>query len=1188
MYRSVPTTFLIFLLLASACLAQVSGSLTGSVQDPAGAAVPNATVRLFLQGNATPVYETTTTTDGLFRIAGIRAETYELQIEAAGFSKYVAPSILINPARETSLPPSKLAIGAVTSTVEVKTDSETVQTSNVEVASTVTMNQVDKLPVVNRSPLALIGTQAGVLTSGADTTTINGQRTSFSNVTFNGVNIQDNFIRTNALDFLPNLLLMDQVAEVTVSTSNMDASQSAASAVSFVSPSGSNAYHGKLYWSNRNNEFAANTWFNNQSGVKRPFLNQNQLGGVASGRILRDKWFYYVNYEALRLRQTSSFNTTIPTADARNGLFTYRDSGGNTQKVNILTLMGTSINPAVGQILSKVPTPDQINNFDNGDSSASFLRNTAGYRFLGRNNRTRDNVTATTDYILSTRNVFNATFSWNRDVLDRPDLQNDYALVPQVSNDNVTKLFTASWRFTPTPSLTNELRGGLNLAPGIFATSETFPSAIIDGFVWSNPLNTFRAQGRYTDTYNLNDNASWVKGKHLVKFGMSFQAIRVAPYNDAGITPTFTVALGPGHQGLVANQFPGGISSSDLSLANNLFASLTGALNSYSQTFNVTSQNSGFVNGATNLRHFKYDNYGFYIQDNWKLFRTFTLELGLRYEYYTPLKEADNLELALQPSGDSRATLLNPNGTLNFVNGGFYNADKKNFGPRLGFAWDPKGNGRTSVRGGYGIYYVNDEVITTVRNNLETNSGLQFTSSASGLTTFANSPGAVAVPTYKVPRTNVDNYALNSGNALGYTNPNLRTPYVQQYSLSVQHDFKGNIIEARYVGNHGTKLLRGIDYNQVLINETGLLPDFLRAQKNGFLSLASTGRFVAAYNPAIPGSQQLALFPTLPNGGYLTNSSVLTYLQQGQVGTLGQFYQQNGINGNVNFFSNPNALGANYITNAADSTYNALQLEIRRRTRSGLTLQANYTYSKVLSNSLGDTQTNFEPLLDNNNPAAERAPAPFDLRHVFKTNFVYDLPFGPGHRFNPRGLGRIIGGWSFGSILTWESGTPFSVLAGARGTLNRGARSTWNTPNPLINGGALTDLVGFRMTGTGPYWIAGSAIGPDGRGTAPDGSAPFSGQAFANPGAGTIGSLQRRFFYGPNEFDQDFSVMKEIRITERHRASLRMDATNMWNHPTFYVPDNAGVANINSTTFGKITSTFYGRRLVQFSLNYSF
>ena len=1178
-------------------LAQVSGTVSGSVQDPGGAAVPGAQVGLYLQDGNKPVVSTTTSADGFFSLSGVRADSYKVTISAAGFAAYSLNNVQVNPASVLSLPPIKLELGTVATTVDVVDGASSVQTSTAEVVNVVSMQQVESLPVVDRSPLSLIGTQAGVLTTGRDNSTINGQRTSFSNVTLNGVNIQDNLFRTNALDFLPNLLLSGQVAEMTISTSNMDASQSAASAVTFVTPSGSNAFHGQVFYSNRNSYLAANSWFNNQQKVARPRLNQTQFGGSSSGRIIKDKLFFYANYEGFMLHQQSTRDSTILTQDARNGIFTYRDTSGSVQKSNILNLTGTSINSVIAPILSQLPTADKINNFNFGDSSAALSRNTGGYSFLGRNNRTRKNVTGTMDYVISSRQSVSGSYAWNSDLVDRPTVftgtpGNNYALIPVVNNDDVNKFTSASWRFTPTATLTNEVRGGFNLAPAVFATTQQLGSTLLDGFLFNNPTNIFRAQGRDTNTYNVNDNATWVHGKHSVKFGGTYQSIRTAPYNDGGISPVYTIGLGTGHTGLTAAQLPG-VSANDLTSANNLLANLTGAVSSSSQTFNITNQTSGFVNGATNLRHFVYDNYAFYVQDNWRVMPNLTIEAGLRYEYFVPLHEKDNLELTAQiPGGNVAAALLSPTTSFNYVKGGFYNADKKDFGPRIGFAWNVFGNNKTSIRGGYGIYFVNDEVIAGVRNSLETNPGLSSAATGQGLTQFASNLPAVPVPAYLVPRTSADNYNLSSTNAVGITNPGLKVPYVSQYSLSIQHEVKGTVISASYIGNHGTRLLRGTDYNQVDIKSSGFLADFVRAQNNGFLALASTGKFAPVYNAAITGSQPLTVFPLLAGGGLLTNATIISSIQTGQPGSLAQTYQTNGLNGSVNFFPNPNALGANYTSNGADSTYNSLQIDARRRLTKGLTMQVNYTWSKVLSNTAGDTQTNFEPFLDNNNPGAERAPAPFDLRHALKANGIYDLPMGPGHAFNPKGLGRLLGGWSVGSILVWQSGAPFSILTGARGTLNRGARSTYNTANALVSTG-LADLVAFRMTGNGPYFVPASAIGSDGRGTSADGAAPFAGQLFANPGAGTIGTLQRRSFYGPSAFNQDVSILKDVRIRERQSLQFRMDATNVFNHATFNIADQATSTtqtylNINSTTFGKVTTSLFGSRLVQLSMSYKF
>src|SRR5689334_1915572 len=308
---------------ATSLYSQVAGRVTGSVVDATGAAIPEATVSLQLPGSGTPAYSTKTTAAGAFTLPSVNPVSYDLVVEAKGFLTAKVSDVKVDPGSSRDIPAIKLDVAGVSQSVEVTTASDTVETSNAEMTTTISQSQIQALPVINRSPLGFLQTQAGI-NNAAGNTTVNGQRSTYVNVTLDGINVQDNFIRTNDVDFLPNLLLLDQVAEVTVTSSNASsASYGGSSQVQFTTPSGGNEYYGSAYWSNRNNYFAANTWFNNKAGTGIPFLNQNQLGGSIGGPVLKNKLFFYSNFEAFRLRQQSSINTTVLTPDARNGIFTY-------------------------------------------------------------------------------------------------------------------------------------------------------------------------------------------------------------------------------------------------------------------------------------------------------------------------------------------------------------------------------------------------------------------------------------------------------------------------------------------------------------------------------------------------------------------------------------------------------------------------------------------------------------------------------------------------------------------------------------------------------------------------------------------------------------------------------------------------------------------------------------------------
>jgi hypothetical protein len=1166
----------ILLLCAIACtaslLAQSSGSISGTVTDASGSSIPGATIELFLPGGQTPLIKGETSAEGNFTLAGVRPETYFLQISSKGFRTEIIRNLKVDTSAGLSLKVIKLEISTTAETIEVSAESATVQTGSAEISTTVTNAQLRLLPSLNRSPMGLLQTQAGVTSNARTNTTINGLRPSFANITLDGINLQDNFIRTNTLDFQPNLLLLDQVAEATLTTSNSNPALGNGSAqISLTTPSGSNKFGGSLVWLNRNNIASANTWFNNRNGISRPFLNQNQFGGSIGGPIKKDKLFFYANYEALRLKQQTSATRTLLRADARRGIMSYRDSTGTVRQVNVLTAANLTADPRAAQLIAAVPGSEIINRSDIGDGL-----NTGGYGFNIRNNRTRDNVLGKIDYVASSKHAFAGTYTWNRDILDRPDLMNNFETVPVVTNDGATKLLSLTHRWSPSATFTNELRGGYNLAPAPFNTSQEFSSPILAPTLVSNPLNTFRRQGRNSNTYNYQDNATWVKGRHTFQFGFHSQFIRVESFNDAAITATYNMGISAANPININAALPG-ISAADLATANALLSLHAGLITSSTQTFNVKDRTSGFLPDQANVRNFTSDNYAGYFQDKWKVNRRLTVNLGLRWDYFTPVDESGGLVLLPVLNGQTAIqALLNPSGSLDFagksVNRPWYKNDYNNFAPNIGIAYDIFGDGKTSFRAGYSINFANDEFIRSTDNNTATNSGLSQAVTTSNLVARASALPAIPTPAYKVPRTYADNYALNTQGAFGIPDPNLVTPYVQQFSAGIQREVGRGILEVRYVGNRATKQFRAFDYNQVRIDLPGYREDFVRAKNNGELARAATGTFNPVFNASIPGSQPLPFFNALPSQGLLTNATIRGIIERGELGELGNTYQINALNGSSNFYYNRNALGVNMMTNYSNASYHGLQIDYTRRYARGFYFQANYVWSKNLSDAAGDAQTRFEPFLDINNGGIEYSRTPFDLRQQFKLNSAWDIPVGSGKLLDAGRFGnRILGGWTLSTFVTLNSGSPFGITSG-RGTLNRTARS------------GLESLMRLRIEGDGPYYFAPSLIASDTRGTALEGRVPAAGQAFFNPELGQLGSLGRRVFDGPIFKNADIAIQKRTNITESQYVDFRAEMFNFTNSVSFNVPDYG----INGTNFGRITGTQSGRRVMQFSLYYRF
>jgi hypothetical protein len=1208
------------------------GSIVGTVIDSQGLPINGATVTLTNLGTNFN-YTSTTVSNGGYQFQSIDNGYYRLSVMKDGFKASIVDNIKLDAATQYSVPPITLEVGATAEAVTVEAGAEIVNTTSAEITSTTEKKQIEDLPILDRNPLALLSLQAGVANSGPGgiaETTINGQRSSFSTMTLDGINIQDNFIRENDLDFTPNSPFLSQAQEFTVTQQNGDVEKGGSSSVSLVTPSGTNTWHGDGFWFYRTNAWKANDWFNDASGVPKPGLLQNQGGGNLGGPVLRNKLFVYGYYEFQRQRAHSPNNTTVLSPAILSALsaatpslpFTYQPIDQTTGQpsgppvtqdlLNLPNHPPFTIDPTMLALIKRVPTTSNNNRVGDGV-------NLLGFQFNARSNTSRDNVGARVDYNLNAKNAFSGTWSYNRSYFDRPDIDTSFDAVPKVFNDDHIRFLSTSWRWNPNPTLTNEVRFGFDLAPAFFLTSQSFASgSIIDagGFPFTGPDPNFEPQGRNTHTWSWQDNASWQRGNHVLKFGSQFQRVTIFETNSAGIYPDLQLGFSAVNaNGPVPSDFPAPsnaqIGATDFGNAVAFLATAAGILSNISQTFNVTSQTSGYVNLAPEGRNLRQSDLAFYAGDSWKINRKLTFTYGVRWEYFRPVDEKNGLTfLPVIPAGQTAAQTLLTDATVTFAGGpskrGLYNSYWKGFSPNIGLAWDPFGNGRTAVRAGFSMNYVNDAFFTAAENAFSANPGLSTTNTANpnGLAgpTVSN-PVAVPIPSFSASPTFSQNAnLLGVPNNVGYAiDPHLKTPYVEQWNLSIQRDLGGSTsLTVGYIGNHGVGLFRAIDVNQVNIGSNGFLADFNRARSNGFLSVAANGTFDPLFNG--PGSQPLTIFPQIDVGGCTGGSNgfidqlafVNNDIQQGFVGDLAHLYQEFGCIATPSFFApNDLILGGDLLKNASFSTYHAGLVEVRRRLNSGLYFQANYVFSKVLTDygtSVNNDQVRFQPYLDNARPFLEKGRAPFDFNHQFKANFTYELPIGKGHRLSSssKALSLLLDGWQTGSIFTWQSGSPFSILS-TQPTFNRsGTRSARNTAIATLTHQQISgDLGVFVQPGGVVYIVNPKLVGPNGTG-APGSNgltcAPAVAGGFCNPQPGQVGNLQLDAFTGPRYFDWDMSAQKEFRVTERTKLSFRTEAFNILNHPVFFIGDQ----NINSLQFGQSTSTVSSPRILQMSLRLKF
>jgi hypothetical protein len=1290
MKEKILISVLVICLLSIMAVGQTTaGRLSGVVSSPDGV-LPNATITV--RDNKTGKELTfTSKEDGTFLFPQLEFGTYTVTISSTGFKTFIANEVKIDVGREFSLNPV-LEIGNIQESVTVTAGADLVTSDTAQVTNTVSTEQILSLPLLTRTPLSLTTLQAGTQSNAFQETMINGMRSSFTNITRDGINIQDNYIRQNATDFAPGRPTVDDVSEFTISTSNQEADQGYGGAqIRLATPRGTKGFHGALFAYNRNSAFQANNFFNNRSSdpnlnEKPAFRNRNQFGGKIGGPLwlphfgeggssmLKDRGFFFFAYEDVRDPLSIARTRTILTPSARTGIFTYnRTTAGNPINANgvscpsgaigsactanILTLANalgfantpTTISPIIqNRFISQ--TPAQGNTTTVGDQL-----NTTGFLFNRAQDATRRNYTGRIDIDINDTNTINGVYNFVNEATLRNDQDpSGFTQIPRGDVATQTKTLVLAYRRIFTPTIVNEVRGGLffnDVKFGAFdnpALSLTLPT----GLDLSNPENNSGEQGRFVKHYNFQDNLDWVLGSHSLKFGGQIQYFQPHPFDTFSIIPTATIGTSSQTPfftcaSTATCQLPGGISQAQLGTANNLLALYGGYVTGFSQQFNLVSPEEGFVGGAPNVTPFEYFVNSLYVSDRWRVTKNLTLNLGLRYEMFGPVKQTNGaaLEPVITDPDNPAASLLDRNGVSNIVGGNagsknaFYKRDNNNFAPSIGFAYAPKFKGSIAnfllgnafvIRGGYSHVYGNDQLVTAVSqapsNIVGFGSRSGFAVGPNGSTQLnarldqglpsITAPTLNPLPPYSFIRNNTPGIggANTNGTVFG-VDPKLQTPMYKQYSFGVQREFFGNTaVEIRYVGTRSDNLLRAYNLNQVNTTNNGILADFNRALTN----LSLPGATTAFCNPTtVTGCQALQIFrssaaPTAntvggatagPGGllvgtGGLSAASFNQLVRAGTPGDLVNSFFQLGFNNHptlnnptavpfVNILPNPAAGTIGLLTNDGMSRYNSLQMEVRRRFTQGLYFQANYTYSKNMTNAIGGDQFYFEPYLDNARPELTLQRSDGDQTHVFNFNGVYQLPFGKGRRFLSQGgiIDKIFGGWEISGLMNLGSGAPISFVD-PRGTFNTAARSARQPATSTLSTKEIQKLVGIFERDGKIYFIDPSIINPlNGRAANGFGADTFTGQVFFNNGPGETGNIPLTIINGPRYFRVDGALLKNISINERMRVQLRAEAFNLFNTVNLY--NNTQVASINSTTFGQITSAG-DPRVMQFAFRFEF
>ena len=1093
-------------------LAQVAGgTLTGTITDRTGSEIPNA--QIVIKDLSTGIERTVTTNkDGFYIAANLLPAEYQVTISANGFNTEIKTGIKINVGAQQEFNLT-LQVGTVTHRVEVTAEAPAVQLASSDLSATVQATTVRELPLNGRSWTDLAALQPGVDTiqtqpsfsSGADRgnrgfgqqLTISGARPQQNNYRLDGISLND-YANGAPGSVLGGSLGVDAIQEFSVLTSNYSAEygKTSGGVINAITRSGTGAFHGSAYEFLRNSVLDARNFFD---GPQIPSFKRNQFGGSIGGPIIPKRTFFFADYEGIRQSKGITALTTVPSLDARNGLI--HDSNGNPITV--------TMDPNAQKFLAFYHLPNGPVT-DNPDI--------AEYSFAGQQVVNENFFTTRLDHKVSEKDTLSGTYLFDKTPYTSPDGVNDVLLTTKSSRQIAALEETHIFK----PTFANSVRFGYNyenvdnnqgasaLVPEAADTSlGTFPGRTAPQ-LFVGGLTTFlggvggeSAYFYHWNTFQIYDDAFINKGTHTIKFGFAVERMEL---------------------GIRALSDPNGIFK---------FKNL--------QAFyaNQPSRFQGGIASTLSPRNLRQTLFGGYIQDDWRWKPNVTLNLGLRYEMTSVPTETSGKLAVLRNLSDATPHLGDPF---------FGNPTKRNFEPRVGFAWDPRRNGKMAIRGGFGMFDVlplpyQFTLLTTLAAPF-----FQYTSiNSPGTGSFFNN--LPSLPSNKLRATYID--------------PKPKRNYVMQYNLNFQYQLTPSLTSLiAYVGSRGI------------------------------------------HQPYRPDDADIVL-PTLTSAGYL-------FPKVDVLGNIFSpvCNQTDPEGSDPDTCAPPSRINENYgsmrgMFYEGQSYYNALEAQLAKRMSHGFQVQGTFTWGRSIDttsatvagdafgNSIASPSFFF-------NPRASRGLSDFNVARTLVINGLWELP-SPKSISGPARF--LTEGWQLGVIFTASTGIPFTPTFGTGndplGTLssddwaypNRmggsGCRSLTNSGNP--NNYIKTQCFNVPVAPDQAFFDANCDPAPPTLGVA---LAPGDFRCF-----NLKGNSGRNIAIGPGTREVDFSVFKNNyirKISENFNVQFRAEMFNVFNHANFappVTPDNTDIFDATGTptgVAGLLTRTSTTAREIQFAIKVIF